>query len=96
MYQIKKKLSSIRRKLYAYIISFVSYFCAKKSSDSVVIDFSGAKTIDSVGIGLIIALYNSISKQNRDLKIINMTKSIYELFKMMRLDKVLTIEKEKI
>ena len=66
----------------------------KNFSNNMIMDFSGVQTIDSVGIGLIIAFYNSLAIHKRNLKIINMAENIYDLFKIMRLNKVIAIEKK--
>ena len=51
------------------------------------IDLTGTKMIDSVGIGVLITLHNTINQLNGKLIIINASKNIFRLFKTMRLDK---------
>lgn len=48
--------------------------------------------VDSVGIGVIIAAYNSLSQSNRQLKVINVAQDIYGLFSTMRLNRRFTVE----
>jgi len=51
-----------------------------------VIDLSGVEIVDSVGLGVIIAAHNSLSKSGGKLKIVNVSEDIYRLFQTMRLD----------
>jgi len=51
------------------------------------IDLTGTKMIDSVGIGVLITLHNTINQLDGKLIIINASKNIFKLFKTMRLDK---------
>ncbi len=51
------------------------------------IDLTGTKMIDSVGIGVLITLHNTINQLDGKLIIINASKNIFRLFKTMRLDK---------
>ncbi|PIE62575.1 MAG: anti-anti-sigma factor [Desulfobacter postgatei] len=62
------------------------------SQGTLVIDLNGVNIVDSVGIGVIIATYNSLSQSNRQLKVINVAKDIYGLFSTMRLDRRFTVE----
>ncbi len=62
------------------------------SQGTLVIDLNGVNMVDSVGIGVIIAAYNSLSQSNRQLKVINVAKDIYGLFSTMRLDRRFTVE----
>ena len=57
-----------------------------------IIDLSGVEMVDSVGIGVLIATHNSLSKINGELKVINVAKDIYGLFTTMRLDRHFTVE----
>lgn len=51
-----------------------------------VIDLDGVEMVDSVGIGVVIATHNSVSKYGGKITVINVSKNIYALFKTMRLD----------
>lgn len=62
------------------------------SQGNLVIDLDGVSMVDSVGIGVIIAAYNSLSQSNRQLKVINVAKDIYGLFSTMRLNRRFTVE----
>ena len=60
-----------------------------------VIDFEGIEMVDSVGIGVMIATYNSVMKFGGKFLVINVSKNLYGLFKTMRLDqhfKVMMVE----
>ena len=53
----------------------------------ITIDLVGVDMIDSVGLGVLIAAHNSISKMGGKLTVMNASENIYGLFKTMRLDK---------
>ncbi len=55
--------------------------------EQIVINLDGVEMIDSVGIGVLIATHNTLSKLGGKLTIINASANIYGLFKTMRLDK---------
>jgi anti-anti-sigma factor len=67
----------------------------QESPKILVIDLSGVKMVDSVGIGIIIATHNSLSKSGGKLKVTNVADDIFKLFITMRLDHHFTIEKRK-
>jgi anti-anti-sigma factor len=58
----------------------------------IVIDLDGVQMVDSVGIGVIIAAHNSLNQVDRKLKVINVTKDVYDLFTTMRLHRRFTVE----
>lgn len=58
----------------------------------IIIDMDGVEMVDSVGIGVIIATHNSLSKVGKKLKVTNIIKDIYTLFTTMRLDRHFEIE----
>ncbi len=58
----------------------------KESPMEIVIDLSGVKMVDSVGIGVIIATHNSLNKNGGSLRVTNIAEDIYNLFTVMRLD----------
>ena len=62
------------------------------SPEELIIDLAGVEIVDSVGIGIIIATHNSLNKINGKLKIVNVSKSTYDLFVTMRLNRHFTIE----
>ena len=62
------------------------------SQGTLVVDLDGVSMVDSVGIGVIIAVYNSLSQSNRQLKVINVAHDIYGLFSTMRLNRRFTVE----
>ncbi|MFO7557336.1 MAG: STAS domain-containing protein [Desulfobacterales bacterium] len=65
----------------------------QKSPKMIVIDLSGVKMVDSVGIGVIIATHNSLKKSDGELRVINVAGDIFKLFNTMRLDHHFTIKK---
>ncbi|MDY6823862.1 MAG: STAS domain-containing protein [Thermodesulfobacteriota bacterium] len=64
----------------------------KEQPGQIVIDMKGVEMVDSVGIGVMIAVHNSLSKSEGILKIVNADKNIYNLFKTMRLDRHFAVE----
>lgn len=52
-----------------------------------VVDLGAVEMIDSVGLGLLIAVHNSLSKTDGTLTVINASKDLEGLFKSMRLDR---------
>ena len=55
------------------------------------IDLANAAMIDSLGLGLIIASHNSLSKAGGKLSVINVSRDVKDLFKKMRLDQHFTV-----
>lgn len=51
-----------------------------------VIDLMGVEMVDSVGIGVLVATYNSVSKAGGKMSVTNVSEDICKLFKTMRLD----------
>ncbi|MCW7755058.1 STAS domain-containing protein [Desulfobotulus sp. H1] len=62
------------------------------SSGDIELDLAGVEMVDSVGIGVIIATHNSLTRQNRRLKVVNVARDIYSLFSTMRLDRHFSVE----
>ena len=58
-----------------------------------IIDMSGVNMVDSVGIGVIIATYNSLNKTGGKFALTNVSKDIFSLLSTMRLDQHFSIEK---
>lgn len=55
------------------------------------LDFTSVESIDSVGIGLLVATHNSLAKVGGSLSLTNVRQDIYQLLTMMRLDKYFSI-----
>ena len=49
------------------------------------LDMARAEVIDSIGLGLVISLYNSLAQAGGALKVINVSHDIMDLFCSMRL-----------
>jgi anti-anti-sigma factor len=64
----------------------------KKGIKELVIDLSGVEVVDSVGLGVMIATHNSLSKSGGKLKVINASEDICRLFQTMRLDQHFEIQ----
>ncbi len=65
----------------------------KESPKDVIIDLNEVKGIDSIGIGVLIAMHNSLNKSGGKLRVINANKDIYNLFNTMRLNLHFSVEK---
>lgn len=57
-----------------------------------VLDMQNTKYVDSMGIGVLIAAFNSCRKKQVEFKVINVDKEILELFTTMRLDQHFSIQ----
>lgn len=53
---------------------------------AVAIDMTGVKIVDSMGLGVLVAIHNSLQKFDSRLEIINAADNIIKLMKEMRLD----------
>ncbi|MFP4128138.1 MAG: STAS domain-containing protein [Desulfonatronovibrionaceae bacterium] len=59
---------------------------------SLVLDLDKVEQVDSVGMGVLIAAYNSLKKKDVEFKLINVSQNLYDLFQIMRLNKHFEIE----
>lgn len=60
------------------------------------LDLEKTRYVDSMGIGVLIAAFNSCHKKQIEFKLLNVDKEVYELFTTMRLDQHFPIQpKEK-
>ena len=64
----------------------------QEKPEQITIDMTGIEMVDSVGIGVMIAVHNSLTKNGGTLKIKNAEKNIKNLFSTMRLDRHFTVE----
>lgn len=58
----------------------------------IVLDLAKVDTLDSVGLGLILATHNTLKNSGGDLELINVSKDVYDMFHAMRLDRHLEIQ----
>ena len=58
------------------------------------IDLSAATSVDSAGIGCLVAAHNSIQKNEGSLAVTGTTAEIYELFSMINLDRHFSISQK--
>jgi len=59
---------------------------------ALVLDFSEVQFISSLGLGMCIDVRNTAEQNNANTSIIGLTSHLKELFEMMRLDRLFTIE----
>jgi anti-anti-sigma factor len=52
-----------------------------------VLDMADVTVVDSVGLGLVIALHNTLTKGGGTIKVTNVSHDILDLFRSMRLDR---------
>jgi anti-sigma B factor antagonist len=64
----------------------------KKSPKEVILDLQELKSITSSGIGKIVLLYKELQKKNGVIKIIGVNKTIMQIFKIVKLDKLVDIK----
>lgn len=64
----------------------------KEHPQQIIIDMGGVEMVDSVGIGVMIAVHNSLCKNDGTLKIINADDNILNLFNTMRLNRHFAVE----
>jgi anti-anti-sigma factor len=57
-----------------------------------ILDFAKVETVDSVGLGLILATRNTIKDADGDLELINVPEDIFGLFNAMGLNRHLEIQ----
>jgi anti-anti-sigma factor len=62
--------------------------------DAVDLNLEDVGVVDSSGIGLVIALHNSLQKRGASLRVINASPDIEDLFKSMRLDRQFSVSSE--
>jgi anti-anti-sigma factor len=56
-----------------------------------VVDLAGVQVVDSSGIGLLVAVHNSLERLSGSMAVINASPDLLELFKAFRLDKHFSI-----
>ncbi len=65
------------------------------SLKEVVFDFGGVTFIGSAGIGKLLLFYKNVAAQGGVIRIENMSKDIYTMFKVVKLDKIFNISPAK-
>ncbi len=63
-----------------------------KNPKEVLLDLQGLKSITSSGIGKIVLLYKELQKKNGVIKIIGVNETIMQIFKIVKLDRLVDIE----
>ncbi len=57
----------------------------------ITLDLAGVDMVDSLGVGLLISTHNSLSRAGGRLTAVNVHKSIYDLFTIMRINQLFTV-----
>ncbi len=63
-----------------------------KEPDAVAMDMKNVSMIDSMGIGVLIAIHNTLKKRGLSLELFNMTDNINHLLRTMRLHQHLILK----
>jgi anti-anti-sigma factor len=63
-----------------------------KNPKEVVIDLAELKSITSSGIGKIVLLYKELKQKQGRIRIVGANSTIMQIFKIVKLDKIMTIE----
>lgn len=64
----------------------------EKSPQEVIINIKDLKSITSSGIGKIVLLYKGLNRKNGKIRIIGANETIMQIFKVVKLDKLVEIE----
>ncbi len=73
--------------------NLVPFSASEKGFDSVILDFSNVKMIDSAGIGKLLMFQKRLKDRGGELKIVNLVdEHIRELFRTIKLNKIIKIE----
>jgi anti-sigma B factor antagonist len=65
----------------------------EKNPKEVVIDLADLKSITSSGIGKIVYLYKDLNKKGGKIRIVGVNDTIMQIFKIVKLDKLMEIER---
>jgi anti-anti-sigma factor len=74
------------------VVDFKSQL-AKTPGIPVVLDLCALTNIHSRGIGIILGIFKECKASNRDFRIITATNEVLNLFKLLKLDKVISVQK---
>ena len=58
---------------------------------SFTIDFTDTVIIDSMGIGCLVATYNTLKQKGGEMQLSNVPENLKDVFQVMRLDRILSI-----
>lgn len=56
------------------------------NSNSVILDFENVEMVDSLGIGFLVAINNTLLKHSGTLEVVNISADVLDLFKSMHLN----------
>ena len=61
---------------------------------TLVLDLRRVEQVDSIGVGVLIAAFNSLKREGKGFKLVNVDDNLYNLFQVMRLNKHFEIERK--
>ncbi len=64
----------------------------KEVQKEMIIDFGEVNVIDSMGLGVLVATYNSLKEAGKKMTVTNVSPGIQELFSMMRLNQYFEVK----
>lgn len=67
---------------------------ASAGNDVIVLDLAQVHMVDSVGIGLLISVHNTLRKVGRQLALIHVAPDIFDLFRTLRMHQHFSISKD--
>lgn len=65
----------------------------RQSPSRVKLNLKAVSTINSSGIGKILMLYKNLRKDNGSLEIIGISDNLFEIFQLIKLDKIISIQR---
>ena len=62
--------------------------------NTLILDFNKIDFMDSTGLGILVSILKRSRSKNIDLKIINISERVYEVFEVTMLDEIFNLEKK--
>ena len=69
----------------------IEIYIEEKSIEAIVLDCENVKFIDSSGLGLIVSIYKTLKKMNKNFALSSLSEGAMEIFILTKLNKILTI-----
>jgi anti-anti-sigma factor len=58
----------------------------EEGNQGIVVDLTGVRMIDSIGLGVLISTHNALKRKGGRLSVVNASRDLFSLFAAMRLD----------
>ena len=69
----------------------IELFIEESSVEGIIIDCKNVKFIDSSGLGLIVSIFKTLKKMNKNFALTALSEQAMEIFVLTKLNKILTI-----